>query len=132
MENVEMDKETLRGILTTNRDKHLREYAEAVAGWAAKLAKQANDIAEFLRTAPEQTGDGWVHAADKMRAALVALSPPTNSVRYYDRALLMLEHEIRPTVVLTETEFSQYVQDEWHWSRDFRASYSHYSGTAQS
>ena len=104
---TEVKVEELLEILRGNRDSHLETFNQAMDGyrleWMEILERRLSDI---------QTGKPiqmWVHIAE-----------PKNQTKDYERVIRMLELEVNETWVLDESDFAQYVEDDWIWSREFR------------
>jgi len=51
-----------------------------------------------------------------------------NMTATYDRLIKMLEYTTEETIDLDENQYSQFVEDEWHWSAQTRAINSAYLG----
>ncbi len=47
--------------------------------------------------------------------------------RDYDRVISMLKMDLTDTVELSESDYSQYVLDDWQWKRQFLGSNRAYS-----
>lgn len=117
METVTVKKAELLEKVRANRDAHQAIYDEAKAGYKA-LA-----VAELKK-----------HLKDVERGAMqvihITMPAPVNQIRDYDRIITMLEMEVEDEVELDETQFSQYVMDDWRWKQQFLTSNSTYSATA--
>ena len=47
----------------------------------------------------------------------IRLPEPEDHTRDYDRVISMLEMDLTDTVELSESDYSQYVLDDWQWKR---------------
>lgn len=114
---MKFSKEQLVGIVTTNREEHKDIFDEAVDGYKAKAIKELEAHIERIRR-----GD--------LVQVYVSFPKPVNHTRDYDRLLKMLALTTEDEVELTETQFSQYVLDDWDWKRQFLTANSAYSKKA--
>jgi len=55
------------------------------------------------------------------------LPEPLDRTRDYDRVISMLKMDLTDTVELSETDYSQYVMDDWEWKREFLGTNQAYS-----
>ena len=112
---VTVNQKVLLGFVTTNMEKHQREYHEARAGYADKLNTELSQILTDLQLGKD--------VYDRLRK--VALMPkPRSYAAEYQRVVRMLELHTGETVSLSEEQYQNYVEDDWRWSGDFM------SGTA--
>lgn len=118
MQSVRMMKSELVEIVRANLQKHMEEYEIALAGYWVELKKQLRSL---LNEAEDQKDKNYSFS----------LTKPSNYKSDYDRAILMLEKSVDDIIELTNDEFGQYVQDEWHWKQRYGAINSSYlaSGT---
>lgn len=122
MHQVTVGKERLREALTTNRAAHVEAF-DAV--WK-----------KFRETAEEQSHEMYqqiidARPGDRIRLTL-HLQVPENHADDYDRALQMLDWEQEQTVVLSEHEFAELIQDDWGWKRQFASTGFAYVGESSS
>lgn len=110
MHNVLMDKGTLLGIVAENRDKHRQLFEEALEAFREKAI-------ENLEARIRQIRDGG-----KIDLYL-DLQQPEDHTEDYDRVIEMLQYEVENEVKLSNTEFAQYVQDNWGWKTAFTQTY---------
>lgn len=108
-------KPQLLDAVRANRAKHVDEYAEAYRAYREELVLE---LSALLEKARNQSVEGCDHGVEVDR--------PVSHASDYDRVIRMLEMDLADTVVLTESQFSQYVQDEWHWSGHNKAVMSSY------
>ena len=109
MRNVKLNKTELLDIVRANKEKHVKEYAEAVEDYkkaAVKLTQENLSLAE--------TGD--VFKISKIKAMP---SPPTSYEDSYSRAIRMLELSVDDVIEIEEQIFNQLVLDEWQWKHNF-------------
>lgn len=106
MEKITVEKADLLDKLRTNRDDHRAIVDEALAGFGAEVTRE-------LHAALRDVQDG------KRRDIKIWRHVPKDHTREYDRAIAMIEMSIGDTIVLSETDFAQYVMDDWGWQDTF-------------
>jgi len=103
MNNIQVDKTELIGILEDNLKKHTTEYDEAIAGYHAEVVTRLTNALEKAKA-----GDEYI--------VNMALVQPQTFEKDYKTIIGMLNLDTVDLVELTEHEYKQYVLDEWHWS----------------
>lgn len=117
MNNMKYQRDVLLEVIKKNREEHVKVFDEAQDGYRkAVIAALEQNLSDAKAGRRIQT--------------VVDLIPPVNQTKEYDRAIRQLEMTIDTNIELTERDFSQYVMDEWNWSRQFFLSNSAYSATA--
>lgn len=111
---VRVDKQGLLTTVRENRDKHRAIFLDAVEGFRTK----AVELLE-ARLADAKAG----------RRINIAFNLPTpvDQTRDYDKIIKMLEMSVDTQIELTQSEFSQYVMDDWTWKKQFSATNSIYT-----
>lgn len=117
MEEIIVNKSKLIEIMETNRANHHEIVVEAQEGFRARVIERLD---EMLKLA----------AAGKKIDINVGLTMPQDFTKEYDRVIGMLKLDINETVKLDQTQYANWVQDEWSWSRGFTTSNSAYSAAA--
>jgi hypothetical protein len=110
-----MSKAKLLAILKTNRDEHRDIFLKAQKAYRQRAIEVLD---QQLRLARE--GKSFV------LAEIIQLAAPEDHTGDYDRAIKMLEFSVDKTVVLSAADFSNLVQDQWSWSRQWAFSNSRY------
>ncbi len=112
-----VDKPQLIGILEANKEKHEATYKEAVVEYrkqAAKaLSKQLNNI---------ETGRKF--------SLTFTLPKPLNYTSQYSKIIGMLKMCMETQVKLSDSEYTQYVLDNWSWKASFIGSTMSYSNNS--
>jgi len=109
VKQVNVERRKLLEIIRTNRARHHDEYVKAMQGWredTLKILKQNADILERNSVEPLQEIE---HA-------------PLCHLTEYDRATMMLEMSVDENIVIEESDFYCYVQDQWGWKRMWQVS----------
>lgn len=119
MKSLRFDKLFILQRLGENRKRHEDIYNEAVVGYHKKAIEALTErLQKVLANPLEHTN--------------VTLSVPQNHLKDYDRTILMVEQCLDVELELDEQEYSQYIQDNWHWTRGFLVGNSGYSSMAVS
>ena len=112
MRTVKLNKTELLGIVRANKDKHIKEFNEAVEDFKIAVVVLAKANLKLANT-------GDLVKIDSMKSIP---SAPTSYEDSYSRAIRMLELSVEDIIELEETIFNQLVLDEWTWKRSFAAS----------
>lgn len=109
MRNVKINKVELLEIVRANKEKHIKEFLEAVEDYKTAAIKVATD-----NLALATSGD--VEKISKIK------SMPAKPISYedsYTRAVRMLELSVEDVIEVEEDIFNQLVLDEWQWKHQF-------------
>jgi len=107
----------LQAKIGANRDNHAKIAAEAAEGFRAKAMDWFKKQLHFV----EEGG------AVNFRFGMPF---PEDHTEDYDRVLMMLSMCTEAEIELSESQFAQYVMDDWGWKRDFLQSNANYSALA--
>lgn len=116
MREVRVEKQRLLETLKVNRERHVGTFEQVLEDYRAKAIEMLNAHIDNIRSG----------AVEKV---FVSLPQPENYEKEYDRAIEMIEWHESDTVALTESEFSEYVMDQWTWRNVFDQTVATYSGT---
>lgn len=112
MRDVKLNKTELLGIVRANKEKHIKEYKEALQDFKLAVIKVCNENMEL---------------AEAGKVELKAMPPkPYSYEDSYTRAIRMLELSIDDVIEIDEHTFNQLVLDEWQWKQAFSTSNSTY------
>jgi hypothetical protein len=120
MNHVIVKKERLLETLKANRETHRADFDLAWDGFREKAIANATALVDSLKSACR--GDAI--------ELYLNLETPIDHTADYDRAIEMIDWEVGDEVQLTQNEFSQFVQDDWSWKRQFAMSNTTYTGSA--
>lgn len=135
---VQVKREHLLDILKANREKHCREYREAIAGYKVAavsklreyLAKGKAELERNVQREIDQISQREVtDRSDSLilvQQMRVDLPFPRDFTSAYDAAIDMVAWDVRDVLELTHAEFQCFVRDVWDWSDDFRKTASTY------
>ena len=117
MPTLTIPKVELQSILCTNRDKHRKLFEEALEAFREKAIENLES-----RIAQIKNG-GKVNL-------YIDLVQPQDYTDSYNEVIEMLEFEINDEIELTQSEFRQYVKDDWGWKGNFSEGYTANTGKA--
>lgn len=106
MQNITVNKSELLEKLRTNRDDHRAIFEEALSGFAEEVTAELDQAIASIR-------------AGRRRDVKVWRLVPQDHTSDYNRALAMVEMSIGDTITLSESDFAQYVMDDWGWQDQF-------------
>lgn len=109
MRDIKMNKKELLQIVLENKEKHVKEYLEAVEDYKKGAIKLAAEHVELAAT-------GELDKIAKIRAMP---SAPHSYETEYNRAIRMLELSVEEVIDIEEHIFNQLVLDEWAWKQQF-------------
>jgi hypothetical protein len=115
MKEVRIKKQTLLDILKKNRQEHRDIFLAAQKEYRKQAIKVLDEQLSLARE-----GKPFV------LATVTALIAPEDHTKDYDRAVEMLELSEDEVITLSTADFSNLVQDQWSWSRQWAFSNSHY------
>jgi hypothetical protein len=116
---VRVNKSRLVAQLQENRERHQREYQEALAGYRVQLVAALTRKLERAKRKEDVSHD-------------IELERPADRTDDYDRALAILEWEEQETLELPLVDFERWVLDAWPWRAGFRALHGSYTHGATS
>jgi hypothetical protein len=122
---VEVKRHELLSVLRRNKETHVNDYEIACDGYKVLAVKKLEDVFGNLKAQLGRLKEGeflgWVGTS-------FSLSAPVSHERSYDQAIRMMEMEVKDTVVLTASQFSCFVMDDWDWTDQFRNDSTPYFG----
>ncbi len=110
---VKVDKDRLIERLKENRDRHEREYQEAVGGYKSRLVFVLQRMLEAAKR-------------KEVVSHKIDLKIPKDHAQEYEKALAAMEWDQDVTLHLTQAEFDRYVLDAWPWKKRFMAIHASY------
>lgn len=115
---MKFKKTYLLGEITKNRKQHREIFEEAIEGYRKKAVEELNAHIERIKRG-------------EVIAVRVYYPQPEDHTKDYDRLLEMIKMTTEDEINLTETQFAQYVQDDWSWKHQFLTTNSSYSDMAR-
>jgi hypothetical protein len=117
MNDVRMDKTVLISIIKLNKDKHVKEYNEAVIGYRESVAKELQTKLDICKS-----GGNFSMGS--------SLDKPQCFENEYNVVLRKLELSLDVTIELNDTQFKNFVLDEWSWTSSFKSTSAIYNNMA--
>jgi hypothetical protein len=108
MEKIQVKKETVLEILRKNKETHRTEFEEAMTGWIEEAKKKLTGLLYQLNS----------NKASEVKFE-VYLPKPVSYEKEYEKAIKMVEFEIRDTIEISNSDFERYFLDEWAWKESF-------------
>jgi len=99
---IKINKAKLIETLKANKESHIKEYDKAVMAYQTEADKQLNEL-----IGKNLAGDLNIE---------LNLIKPLNRAENYDKIIEMFEWEIQDDIELTQSEFKEYVQDEFDFA----------------
>lgn len=93
--------------LTEAREKHSRDYQEAVSGWKTQVLKRLKKEIRSVKTGTD--ANLQFHDVQK----------PESHLTDYDDAIEMLKMHSSETIELTSEQFQTLVRDRWAWRKEW-------------
>lgn len=103
---VTVKKADLLAVMKENLGKHRAIFEEAWAGYRMQAIKELDEMGAEAK------------AGKRIRRSIELVEPKDQS-RDYTRVIRMLEMSVDEEIRVTETEFAQYVLDDWQWKHQF-------------
>lgn len=117
MNEITVKKDKLIEIMKKNRAAHHDIVVEAQEGFRKRVIERLDEMLALA-------------SSGKKIDLNVGLVMPVNMTHEYDKVIGMLELDINDEVELEAHEYSQWVLDDWTWSRQATVSNAFYSSTA--
>lgn len=122
---ITVPKAQLLEKLHANRHRHAQEYEETLNGWREQMIMGF----ELLMSEARIEIDRLKETREYKGIRVPNLSRPKSHEGAYTRVIAMLEMSLAESVTITETQFRQYVMDEWDWQSEFTSSKMSYSNS---
>jgi hypothetical protein len=114
---INASRSTLITTLSDNKNRHVEEFQEAMLGWRKQIAEIFDNIAQEARDGKltKIPSKAWRHDV------------PQSHIKDYECAIAMLGMHTGDTVEISTADFQRFVQDDWDWKDQFRATNAMYS-----
>lgn len=113
--SVNVNRLQLLETLRTNREKHIKEFNSAEAGYQEAMIEKLQETLKLVKKG-------------KVKELNVALSRPRSYEKDYTETIEMLELSVDENINLDSESFRAYFKDEWSWSTGFKTLVASYSG----
>ena len=102
-----VNKQELLRKLEENRSKHAKDYEKAIALWRKECEKEVSNI-------------NWATATAMPKSVCRLINDcPKSFMAEYDKAINMLEMDVRDEVQLDTQGFNMFCCDDWDWKGQF-------------
>lgn len=108
MERIKVKKETVLETLKKNKKIHRDEFEDAMEGWIKKCKDKLQELIDGLNSENARSIKIEVY-----------LPKPVSYEKEYDKAIKMIEYEIRNEIEISANDFGKYFLDEWAWKENF-------------
>lgn len=116
MQEVEVTIDFLKSHVQRNMATHKKDYKEAFKGYKKECIEILKENLEAM-----ESGDS--------RRLYLNETPPEDHTKDYERVLKMANASVSKTVVLTQEEFSAYIDDDWGWKQNWMVANTKYMTT---
>lgn len=116
MKSVKMNKAELLDIVRANKEKHIKDFDEAVQDYIKLVVSIAEDNMVIADT----------KALEQYNKLKLFPVKPISYEDSYTRAIRMLELSIEKEIEIDATTFNQLVLDEWQWKQSFTTTVASY------
>lgn len=99
--------------IKANKEAHIYEYEKAVSAYQMEALDQLKALTKKVKKGE--------------RNITLSLTEPVNNTKNYDKIIQMFEWDTQEQVVLSQTEFNEYVLDENHYNETAKMSNMAYS-----
>jgi len=125
MREVKVRRSDLLEKIKANREKHIADYKEAVAGYKQAALAAIDDGVAKLRKQVDELDQDEVMA---LTPVYFELAVPQSHAKDYDQVIAMLEMSVDEQLTIRSDEFAMYVMDDWQWKAAFERTKLSYSG----
>jgi hypothetical protein len=122
---VKVRRGELLEVLRKNRERHIRDYKAACAGYREQALKRIDEIFHDLRAKITGLKDGQTIAVVGLQ---FGLNVPQSHEKAYDQIIRMMEMSVDDEITLTCSQFACFVMDDWDWKEQWSASNATYLG----
>lgn len=133
---VRVNRQVLIDTLKKNREKHLQEFNEAMAGYrqlaldkvltafsglSSRLENRKAEIVEKVSTFRAETASTFSDYLVILEQVAINLKVPVSYADAYDAAIDMATFDTRDELELSGAEFQCFCRDVWDWTHEFEA-----------
>lgn len=105
----------LLDTLRANRAKHVEKHQEAETKWREAVLNKMKENLAAMENGDEIDGLLYIN-----------LQRPVLHKKSYDDVIGMLELTTEDVIEISWSDYSQYINDEWNWAKEFAATASVY------
>ena len=127
VKTLQVNKSRLQETLSSNLEKHKKEFAEARRGYEAARLDLMRKLGEAVAICRSENTSEHRKAIYESYQEFARLDTPQNHSESYVQAIALMEWEERDSIELSINDFESYVRDNWNWSGSFKTAYTNYS-----
>jgi hypothetical protein len=132
---VEVNRLQLLQTLQENKQKHVKDYQEALVGYKASLLQQIESAFESAKQTVQSRYEKMKSSAEALSSeddilkqndyiifvdrVCIEMKVPKSYEKEYEAAIDIAYWDVRDTLELTNAEFTCFVRDKWDWKSDF-------------
>lgn len=121
-------KDDVLARVEANREQHEKDYNDAIKGYWIELAEKLEELRDQLARSLAQAKNE--ENPDRLSFA-IHLRKPQHYLDDYDRVIDMLKLTTEESIKLDESQYRQYVRDEWDWKQEFTQTNVAYHGKSR-
>lgn len=141
---VRVNRQHLIETLKKNRENHIKQFNEAIAGYkaialakveeafnglSAKLEDRRKEMIKHVSSFTAETASEFTDYFTILNSVSVNLTVPVSYEEAYDAAIDMAEFDTREELELSGAEFQCFCRDVWDWKYEFSKLSMAYSGS---
>lgn len=107
-DSVRVNKIKVLETLKSNKEMHHKEFEEAIEGWITKAQDNVTAILIELKANNARDVKLDIH-----------LPKPISFEKEYEKAIKMIELEVRDEIDISKHDFERFFLDEWEWKDAF-------------
>lgn len=117
MKDIKVRKDVLLAKLEENKGKHRAVFEAALGGFREEATRILEQNLAYVKEG-------------KTRKLYISMPVPKDHTSDYDRVIGMVQMDQDPMFVLSELDYSRYVDDNWEWTSEFGTTSMRYAAGA--
>jgi len=109
-DHVRISRLKVLDTLKTNKELHRKEFEEAMTGWIEKTKEMVSKISVQLESDK---------ASETELSIFNQFPKPLSFEKEYERAIKMIELDVRLELDISSNDFDRFFLDEWAWKNSF-------------
>lgn len=111
---VEINTKKILNLLISHKENHVKEFQEQMNGWQEEMKQFTNDL------------DNWAKQGGVQKERPKEPEKPINYTSAYDELIEMINHHEGETLLLSEYDYKQIIQDQFAWTSYFLSNTTKY------
>lgn len=114
-QRLEFEKSYVLSKLKENERVHRETYEDALKNWHQKMLTDLRRLArEFKKATPKDSLD-----INLYNQLISENTQPRSYLTEYEIAIEWIENSVDEKILLTQSQFRQYIKDNWEWTDEF-------------